>query len=104
MKVWKYDRYVENLKESISKVEKAIQQGALLTDMELFDFHFKQFLYGESYNFLKGIRDSVYRTAKYSADMFDELQNIRKNAKVYVPYILTCLGTVAMYYMIGFLS
>lgn len=31
-------------------------------------------------------------------------QNIRKNAKVYVPYILTCLGTVAMYYMIGFLS
>lgn len=32
------------------------------------------------------------------------LQNIRKNAKVYVPYILTCLGTVAMYYMIGFLS
>lgn len=79
MKVWKYDRYVENLEESISKVEKAIKQGALLTDMELFDFYFKQFLYGESYNFLKGIRDSVYRTAKYSADMFDELQNIRKN-------------------------
>lgn len=79
MKVWKYDRYVENLEESISKVEKAIKQGALLTDMELFDFYFKQFLYGESYNFLKGIRDLVYRTAKYSADMFDELQNIRKN-------------------------
>lgn len=79
MKVWKYDRYVEGLEQPIREVESAIRQGALLTDMELFDFYFKQFLYGESYNFLKGIRDTLYRTAKYCADMFDTLQLLRKD-------------------------
>ena len=30
--------------------------------------------------------------------------NIRKNSKTYFPYILTCIGTIAMYYMILALS
>lgn len=29
---------------------------------------------------------------------------IRKNKKLYVPYILTCVGTVAMFYIVSFLS
>ena len=28
------------------------------------------------------------------------LSNIRKNGKIYIPYILTCIGTVMMYYII----
>lgn len=30
--------------------------------------------------------------------------NIKKNAKTYVPYILTCIFTVAMFYMIRSLA
>lgn len=30
--------------------------------------------------------------------------NIKKNAKTYVPFILTCIGTIMMYYMMDFLS
>lgn len=29
---------------------------------------------------------------------------VRKNKKLYVPYILTCVGTVAMFYIVSFLS
>lgn len=78
MKVWKYDRYVRSLEESIQKVDAAIKSGALLTDMELFDYYFKRFLSGEGYSILQGMRDSVYRSAKYCADMFDELQLLRR--------------------------
>lgn len=99
MKVWKYDRYVRGLEEPINKVEKAISQGALLTDMELFDHHFKRFLYGESYSILRGMKDIVYRTAKYCADMFEELHYLRKagytndEASSYISSI--CRGAVS---------
>lgn len=32
------------------------------------------------------------------------LQGIRKNGKTYIPYILTCIGMIMMYYIISFLS
>ncbi len=32
------------------------------------------------------------------------IQGIRKNKKIYLPYILTCIGMVIMYYIISFLS
>ncbi len=32
------------------------------------------------------------------------VQGIRKNKKIYLPYILTCIGMVIMYYIISFLS
>lgn len=32
------------------------------------------------------------------------ITNIRKNGKTYYPYILTCMGTVSMYYIMHFLS
>ena len=32
------------------------------------------------------------------------LDNIKKNARAYVPYMLTCVVTVAMYYIIVSLS
>ena len=32
------------------------------------------------------------------------LSNIKKNAKVYVPYILTCILTIGMYYIINSLA
>lgn len=32
------------------------------------------------------------------------LTNIKKNSKTYLPYILTCIGVVAMFYMIGSLA
>ena len=31
-------------------------------------------------------------------------QGIKKNGKIYIPYILTCIGMVMMYYIICFLS
>lgn len=31
-------------------------------------------------------------------------QGIKKNGKIYIPYILTCIGMVMMYYIISFLS
>ena len=30
--------------------------------------------------------------------------NIKKNAKTYVPYIITCILTISMFYIIGSLS
>ena len=32
------------------------------------------------------------------------LINMRKNARMYIPYLLTCIGTVMMYFMIHSLS
>lgn len=32
------------------------------------------------------------------------ITNIRKNGKTYYPYILTCIGTIAMYYIMHFIS
>lgn len=79
MRVWKYEKFIEGLDECIEKVEKAIDDGMLLTDMELFDLYFKQSLSGYGYRYLKGISDKVYRTAYYCAEMFDRLQDLRKD-------------------------
>ena len=32
------------------------------------------------------------------------LTNIKKNGKTYYPYILTCIGTIVMYYILHFIS
>ena len=32
------------------------------------------------------------------------LTNINKNGKTYYPYILTCIGTIVMYYILHFIS
>lgn len=78
MKVWKFDKYVSRLDSSIESVEKAISEGALLTDMEMFDFQFKQMLAGYGYSYLKGMRDKLYRTARYAARSFEAIFRMRK--------------------------
>ena len=32
------------------------------------------------------------------------INNIKKNAKTYFPYILTCISTIAMFYIMNFIS
>lgn len=32
------------------------------------------------------------------------LTNLKKNSKTYIPYILTCIGTITMYYLMHFIS
>lgn len=77
MKISKYERYVSMLDKSISKVEDAISDGALLTEMEKLDFYFKKLLYGESVNKVLLSKDKTYNVACYYAWAINELEQYR---------------------------
>ncbi len=32
------------------------------------------------------------------------VSNIKKNGKFYFPYLLTCIGTIALFYILGFIT
>ena len=77
MKVSKYEKYVSGLEASICQVRKAINSGALLTDMEKVDYYFKRLLNGEAVNYSKLMREKTYRIANYYAWSLDTLENYR---------------------------
>lgn len=77
MKISKYERYVSMLDKSIFKVEDAIKDGALLTEMEKLDFYFKKLLYGESVNKVLLSKDKTYNIACYYAWAVNELEQYR---------------------------
>lgn len=77
MKVSKYEKYLSGLEASICQVRKAINSGALLTDMEWVDYYFKRLMNGESVNYSKLLRERNYRVANYYAWSLDTLENFR---------------------------
>lgn len=77
MKISKYERYVSMLDKSIFRVEDAIKDGALLTEMEKLDFYFKKLLYGESINKVLLSKDKTYNIACYYAWAINELEQYR---------------------------
>lgn len=77
MKVSKYEKYLSGLEGSICQVRKAINSGALLTDMELVDFYFKRLLSGESVSYSKLLKEKNYRIANYYAWSLDSIENFR---------------------------
>lgn len=77
MKVSKYEKYVSGLEGSICQVRKAVNSGALLTDMELVDYYFKRILNGENVNYSKLIREKNYRIANYYAWSLDNIEHFR---------------------------
>ena len=79
MVISKYEKYVKGLGKCIKSVEKAIDGGALLTDMELTDYYFKRLLGGESISKLKLLKDRTYRIACFYAWGIDSVESFRRD-------------------------
>ncbi|GEM_PF-3580022 len=77
MKVYKYDKYVEGLNSCINQVQKAIKGGALLTEMEMFDFYFKQVLFGSTRRRFGKKPSNIYTLAEFYAESFKNIQHYR---------------------------
>lgn len=73
MKITKYEKYVNELGGCLKSVKKALDSGAMLTDMELFDYYFKGFIYGFNPKICKNLTDRVYRCAYFCSEVIDGL-------------------------------
>lgn len=78
MIITKYEKYVSELNGCVRQVIKAVNSGALLTQMELMDFYFKKNLISRKRASIKKmIKDTPYRVARFYAVSFEGLQQIK---------------------------
>lgn len=77
MRISKYEKYLSGLSVCTEKVGKALENGALLTDMELVDYYAKCLLNGENLNYIKLVKDKLYRIANLLSDVIDIVEELR---------------------------
>ena len=75
MKRLKMDIYTEKLNTCVNSVRKAVNEGALLTDMELLDYYFKSSMIG---NLLNNYKKDVYAIAKFYHESLMKLHILRQ--------------------------
>lgn len=103
MMITKYEKYVNELGGCLKSVKKALDSGAILTDMELFDYYFKGFIYGFNPKIFKNLTDPVYRCAYFCSEVIDGLFEFKHEGYSYLDanYFISNICAIARMYRLS---